>query len=87
MAFGRGRVKFLSRLSNGMLFLVISFLVILFGSIIFFATQIPSPNDLTNRATASSTKIFDQSDELFHQIRGEGCAIGPCLLLGAECAK
>ncbi|TSC66626.1 MAG: Uncharacterized protein CEO21_140, partial [Microgenomates group bacterium Gr01-1014_80] len=55
-----GRIKFLGRLSDGMLFLVVGFLVLLFGSIIYFATQVPSPQDLTNRATAASTKIYDR---------------------------
>ena len=63
-----GRIKFLSHLSDGMLFLVIVFLVLLFGGIIFYATQVPSPNDLTNRASASSTKIYDRDGELLYDI-------------------
>src|SRR5438105_574791 len=62
------KFKFLSRLSNSMLFIVIGFLVLLFGSVIFFATQIPSPQDLTNRDIASSTKIFDRDGELLYDI-------------------
>jgi len=63
-----GRIKFLSKLSDGMLFLVIAFLILLFGGIIYFATQVPSPNDLTNRASVSSTKIFDRDGELLYDI-------------------
>ena len=63
-----GRIKFLSKLSDSMLFLVIAGLVLLFGSIIYFATQVPSPQDLTNRATAASTKIYDRDGELLYDI-------------------
>ena len=62
------KFKFLSKLSNGMLILVIGFLLLMFGSVIFFATQIPSPDDLTNRDIASATKIFDRNGELLYDI-------------------
>ncbi len=62
------KFKFLSSLSTGMLVIVVGFLLILFGSVIFFATQIPSPSDLTNREVASSTKIYDKTDELLYDI-------------------
>lgn len=65
---GLRRIKFLSKLSDSMLFLVVAAFIVLFGSIIFFATQVPSPSDLTNRATASSTKIFDRNGELLYDI-------------------
>ncbi len=62
------RFKFLSNLSTFMLVLVIGFLLLLFGTVVFFATQIPSPQDLTNRSVASSTKIYDRSGELLYDI-------------------
>ena len=62
------KFKFLSKLSNGMLILVIGFLLLMFGSVIFFATKIPSPDDLTNRDIASATKIFDRNGELLYDI-------------------
>src|SRR3989344_4689515 len=62
------RFKFLSKLSTGMLVIVVGFLLLLFGSIIFFATQIPSPQELTNRDIAEATKIFDKNGELLYDI-------------------
>jgi len=62
------KFKFLSGLSTSMLWIVIGFLVILFSSVIFFATQIPSPEDLTNRDVAAATKILDKNGELLYDI-------------------
>ncbi len=62
------KFKFLSSLSNGMLVIVIGFLLLLFGGVIFFAIQIPSPSDLTTRNIASSTKISDRNGELLYDI-------------------
>ena len=62
------RFKFLSRLSTGMLLLVVGFLLVLFGSVVFFATQVPSPQDLTNREIAQATKIYDRNNELLYDI-------------------
>ena len=62
------RFKFLSNLSTGMLLLVVGFLLVLFGSVIFFATQVPSPEDLTNRDIAQATKIYDRNSELLYDI-------------------
>jgi len=62
------RFKFLTSLSNGMLIIVLGFLLLLFSSVIFFATQIPSPEDLTTRSIASSTKIYDRNGELLYDI-------------------
>ena len=67
-AQGLWKLKFLSNLSTGMLVLVVGFLLLLFGAVIFFATQIPSPSDLTNRDVAASTKIYDKSGELLYDI-------------------
>lgn len=62
------KFKFLSNLSSGMLIIVVGFLLFLFGAVIFFATQIPSPSDLTNRNIAEATKIFDKDGELLYDI-------------------
>ncbi|KKQ77211.1 MAG: hypothetical protein US99_C0045G0004 [Candidatus Daviesbacteria bacterium GW2011_GWF2_38_6] len=63
-----GKFKLLSRLSNWMLIVVVGFLLLLFSSVIFFATQIPSPNDLTNRDISQATKIYDRNNELLYDI-------------------
>ncbi|MCL4366290.1 PBP1A family penicillin-binding protein, partial [Patescibacteria group bacterium] len=44
------------------------FLLLLFGGVIFFATQIPNPSDLSNREIAAATKIFDKNGELLYDI-------------------
>src|SRR3989338_4878252 len=62
------KFKFLSKMSNLMLFGVIGFLLLLFGSVIFFATQIPSAEELTSRDVVSATKIFDRDGELLYDI-------------------
>ena len=62
------KFKLINSLSNYMLFIVIGFLLLLFTSVIFFATQIPNPSDLTNREIASSTKIYDKDGELLYDI-------------------
>ncbi len=67
-AQGLWKLKFLSNLSTMMLVTVVGFLLLLFASVIFFATQIPSPQDLTNRDIAASTKIYDRNGELLYDI-------------------
>lgn len=62
------KFKFLSVLSNSILISVIGCLLLFFGAVIFFAAQIPSPEDLTNRDIASSTKIYDKEGELLYDI-------------------
>ncbi len=62
------RFKFLSNLSTGMMTVFLVFLLILFSSIVFFAVQIPSPQSLTNRDVAQSTKIYDRNGELLYDI-------------------
>lgn len=66
--FKATRFNFLSRLSSGMLFLVIGFLLLLFGSVIYFATQVPSPEELSSRDLISATKIFDRNGVLLYDI-------------------
>ncbi len=62
------KFKFLSKLSNTMLFGLGAFIVLLVGTIIFFTTQIPSPDDLSNREIAQATKIYDKNGELLYDI-------------------
>ncbi len=62
------KFKFLSNMSTVMLVGVVGFLLLVFGVVIYFGTQIPSPEDLTTRSVASSTKIFDRSGELLYDI-------------------
>jgi len=62
------KFKFLSIISSGILVIVVVFLLLLFGTVVFFTTQIPSPQDLANRDVAASTKIFDRNGELLYDI-------------------
>lgn len=62
------KFKFLANLSTGMLIIVIGFLLLLFGSVIFFATQIPNPANLSDRDIAQATKIYDKKEELLYDI-------------------
>jgi len=62
------KFKFLSRLSNTVLFFVLGGLLFMFGSVVFFATQVPSPSNLTNREIAQATKIYDKDGELLYDI-------------------
>lgn len=62
------RFNLLSKLSGGMLFAVIGVLLLFFAGIVYFATQIPSPQDLTNRDVSAATKIFDRKGELLYDI-------------------
>lgn len=57
-----------SNFSNLILVIVLFFLFLLFGSVLYFATQIPSPESLTNRQIAEATKIYDRSGELLYDI-------------------
>lgn len=62
------RVKILSRLSGFALYGLIAGILLFFGIIIFFFTQIPSPNQLTNRTQSQATKIYDKDGELLYDI-------------------
>ncbi|MBI4036088.1 PBP1A family penicillin-binding protein [Candidatus Daviesbacteria bacterium] len=62
------KFKLLSGLSASILVIVVGFLFLLFAAVIFFATQIPNPSDLTNREIAAATKIYDKEDELLYDI-------------------
>lgn len=67
-SYASGKAQFFSSLSTLILasFLVVLLLVI--GSVLFFTTQVPSPEDLTNRKVAQSTKIYDRNGELLYDI-------------------
>lgn len=62
------KFKLLNRFSSSLLIIVIGFLLILFGIVIFFTTQVPSPEELTSRFVAQSTKIYDKDGELLYDI-------------------
>ncbi|MBI2019744.1 PBP1A family penicillin-binding protein [Candidatus Daviesbacteria bacterium] len=62
------KFKLLSKASSGMLIIVIGFLLLVFGTVIFFATQIPNPSDLSSRSIAQATKIYDKKGELLYDI-------------------
>ncbi len=62
------KFKLLTHLSNSIILIVIGFLLLLFGGVIFFATQVPSPDELTSRFVAQSTKIYDRDNELLYDI-------------------
>ena len=61
-------VNFFSNFSNTILAIVLLFLFLLFGAVVYFATQIPSPEDLTTRNIAQATKIYDKNGELLYDI-------------------
>ena len=67
-ARGLWKFKLLSRFSTSLLLIVIAFLLLLFGSVVFFATQVPSPDELTSRFVAQATKIYDKDEELLYDI-------------------
>src|SRR3989344_9362334 len=60
--------NFLSKLSSGMLTLVVIGLLLFFGILVYFATQVPSPEELSSRFVAQSTKIYDRDGELLYDI-------------------
>lgn len=65
---GLKRISFLAKLSKFLLWsIVIGFLIVL-GAIVYFFTQIPSPEDLQSRFVAKSTKIYDRNGELLYDI-------------------
>lgn len=62
------RAKFLSRFSTLMLALILGGIAFLILVIIVFATQVPSPEQLTSREMAQATKIYDRNGELLYDI-------------------
>lgn len=62
------KIKFLSGLSKLFFYGLILSVLAAFAVIIFFFTQVPSPESLQNRNIAQSTKIYDRSGELLYDI-------------------
>lgn len=62
------RVKILSKLPAVILLGVLIFLLLLTGVIVYFFTQVPSPDQLQNRTIAQATKIYDRDGELLYDI-------------------
>ncbi len=62
------RAKFLSRFSTLMLAGILGGMVLVILVIVFFATQVPSPQQLTSREVAQATKIYDRNGELLYDI-------------------
>ncbi|MFA5933289.1 MAG: penicillin-binding protein [Microgenomates group bacterium] len=62
------KTKLLSRFSTSVLTLLLVGTLLLIGIIVYFSTQVPSPEELTNRTIAQSTKIYDSKGELLYDI-------------------
>ncbi len=65
------KFKALSHISKSILLIVIGTLLAIFAAVIFFATQIPNPSDLTSRDIAQATKIYDRNNTLLYDIYNE----------------
>jgi penicillin-binding protein 1C len=65
---GLKRVTFLSRLSKLIFWSIILGISLFVGIIVYFFTQIPSPEDLQSRFVPKSTKIYDRNNELLYDI-------------------
>ncbi|MFH0937561.1 MAG: PBP1A family penicillin-binding protein [Candidatus Daviesbacteria bacterium] len=63
-----GRARFISKLSTTALFLILGTILVIIIGVILFATQVPSPEELSNRDVASATKIYDRNGELLYDI-------------------
>lgn len=62
------RLKFFSSLSTLALVLVLVAVVVAVGMVIYFTTQVPSPDSLENRDVAQATKIYDRNGTLLYDI-------------------
>lgn len=62
------KVKWLSLLSKWGLGVIFIGLIAVIGVVIYFFTQIPSPDELVSRDVAASTKIYDRNGELLYDI-------------------
>ncbi|MDD2823250.1 MAG: penicillin-binding protein [Candidatus Daviesbacteria bacterium] len=60
--------KILSRFSTTALTSLLIGILLVIGVIVYFSTQVPSPEQLTNRVIAQSTKIYDRNGELLYDI-------------------
>lgn len=65
---GLKKITFLSRLSKFLIWSIVIGLLLVVGIIVYFFTQIPSPEDLQSRFVAKSTKIYDRNGELLYDI-------------------
>lgn len=65
---GLKKVTFLSRLSKLIFWSIVLGILLFVGIIVYFFTQIPSPEDLQSRFVAKSTKIYDRNGELLYDI-------------------
>lgn len=75
MAFKRLKSQYLStkarlfsNLSTLTLASILGVMLLTIASVVFFATQVPSPQDLVNRNIAQATKIYDRDGELLYDI-------------------
>ncbi len=66
--FGASKLGFMSKLSTLALWAILVGLVVFIGIVIFFFTQVPSPETLTQRDVAQATKIYDKNGELLYDI-------------------
>src|SRR3989344_3092686 len=62
------KFKLFSKLSNVVFFGGLFGILAIIGIIIFFFTQVPSPDELTSRNVAAATKIYDRNGELLYDI-------------------
>ncbi|MDO8638992.1 MAG: biosynthetic peptidoglycan transglycosylase, partial [Candidatus Daviesbacteria bacterium] len=63
-----GRAKFLSKFSNILITLILGGVFLVIVVVLFFTTQVPSPEQLSTRDIASATKIYDRNGELLYDI-------------------
>ncbi|MDO8429204.1 MAG: penicillin-binding protein [Candidatus Daviesbacteria bacterium] len=66
--YSRLKVRLLSNLTTILLLGAVGLVILTIITLVFFATQIPSPESLTSRNIAQSTKIFDRDGELLYDI-------------------
>lgn len=62
------KIRILSKLTSIGLVVLIACIVIFIGLVVYFATQVPSPDQLENQDLASSTKIYDRNGQLLYNI-------------------
>lgn len=62
------RIKFLSKLSTASLVAILAVIVIAIAAVVYFATQIPSPDALENGTGAQATEIYDRNGTLLYNI-------------------
>ena len=65
------RAKIISFLAAGVLFLVLFGVITVFSVIAFFSRDLPSPEKLSTRKIAESTKIYSRDGVLLYEIYGD----------------